>query len=265
MKHSYLTYNIICSSLIFAFMLASCGKEVMKYETSAKTPVVESYLKAGNSSLTVYVYSIETFDDKTTQYSKPIGGLNLSVNNMELTEKETGTYTLTTPLGLLDADNICELNFSYNNKTIKAQTDIPSKPTGLSISKSVITVSQYSYYYDSIPNVTISWDNPDNSYYQVYIQSLSSSSSSTQMPGGDFSKMMMQPTQSNSYTLKMHDMSIEGLYRCVLYKITDKYAELYEQMSSTDLANPVSYIENGLGVFTAFDSDTIRYQIIYSD
>lgn len=262
-------YKILSISLLlFSVLMTSCGQELTQYETSVKTPVVESYIKLGDNQLTVKVYTMESFNEDDSQFSKAIKGLNVYVNNDLLTETSSGTYTLSNISEFLSGTNECQLRFEYNNKTIAASTNIPAKPVGLNISQTVIDRTSSWYYSDSIPEVIVSWDNPDNSYYQIYIQSLSETSGSTQAPsgmGGGFGKMMMQPVQDNSYTLKMHDMSFAGFYRCVLYKITKDYAELYERMSSTDLANPVSFIDNGLGIFTAYSADTILYKVVYSE
>lgn len=254
--------------LLSALLMSSCGQELTQYETSVKTPVVESYIKLGDNQLTVKVYSMESFNEDDTQFSKGIKGLSIYINDELLPETSDGTYTLSNISEALKDGSQYKLRFEYNNKTIAASTSIPAKPVGLNISETVIDRSSSWYYTDSIPEVTVSWENKDNSYYQIYIQSLSETSGSTQAPasmGGGFGKMMMQPIQSNSYTLKMHDMSYAGFYRCVLYKITDEYAELYERMSSTDLANPVSFIDNGLGIFTAYSADTILYKVVYSN
>lgn len=263
MTKIYIVFAFLCTTLMY-----SCGEELTKYETSVKTPVVESYLELNGTQLTVKVYSMESFDEDNTQFSKPIKDLSIYVNDQLLTETSSGTYTLTNVSELLLKGNDCKLRFDYNGKTITANTIVPTKPTGLSISQFEIERTSSWYYTDSIPDVTVSWDNPDNSYYQIYIQSTSQTSGSTQAPsfqGGGFGKMMMQPIQGNSYTLKMQDVSFGGFYNCVLYKITNEYAELYERMSSTDLANPVSFIDNGLGIFTAFSADTIQYKVVYTD
>ncbi|MFV0417210.1 MAG: DUF4249 family protein [Dysgonomonas sp.] len=254
--------------LSFSLLLISCGKELTQYDASIKTPIVESYLKAEDSKLTVKVYSMESFNEEVTQYSKGISNLQIYVNDQLLTESATaGTYTLENTSGILNIGSKCDLRFDYNNQSITATTNIPSKPQDLAMSRYVIEKSSWNFG-DTIPEVILSWNNTDNSYYQVYIQSLSESSGSTQAPsfmGGGFGKMLMQPIQGSSYTLGMQDMSFEGNYRCILYKVTKEYAELYERMSSTDLANPVSFVENGFGIFTAFNSDTIIYKVVYTD
>lgn len=263
MPQRFYIYIFLCSAF-----LHSCGEELTQYETSVKTPVIESYLESGSSALTVKVYSMESFNEDDSQFSKAITGLNVYVNDQLLSESSDGKYTLSDIPQILQNGNRCNLRFDYNGRIITADTEMPAKPIGLSISQTEIERSSSWYYMDSIPDVTVSWDNTDNSYYQIYIQSLSQTSGSTQAPsfmGGGFGKMMMQPIQGNSYTLKMHDVSFGGYYRCVLYKITKEHAELYERMSSTDLANPVSYINNGLGIFTAYSTDTIQYKVVYTD
>lgn len=254
--------------LLCTVLMSSCGEELTRYDISVKTPVVESYLETEASKLTVKVYSMESFREEDVQFSQAIKNLNVYINDILMTETSDGTYTIEDKPELLLNGNECSLRFDYNGKTITANTQTPNRPVGLSISQTEIERYSSWYYTDSIPDVTISWDNPDNSYYQIYIQSLSQTSGSTQAPpfmGGGFGKMMMQPIQGNSYTLKMHDVSFAGYYRCVLYKITKEYAELYEQMSSTDLSNALSHIDNGLGIFTAYSTDTLQYKVVYTE
>lgn len=56
-------------------------------------------------------------------------------------------------------------------------------------------------------------------------------------------------------------MSFFGNYILVLYKVNNDYVELYERISSSDLANPVSAVANAWGIFTGMSADTIRYQV----
>jgi hypothetical protein len=242
-------------------LIVACGKEIMKYDIDVSTPVVEGYLTTGASTLSVKVYSMESFDEDSVAYSKPIKNLELYINDRKLTETADGTYTLDALDGMLDEGKTCNLRFEYNNKTVTASTVMPSYPQNAQINNLDILLSSSGYWnMDSIPDVKVTWNNTDNAFYQVYIWSLDNSNGS--MPGGrGFGRMMMQPFQGNSYQLTMRDMMSEGRYVCYLYKINKDYAELYERVSSSDLANPVSFITNGLGVFTGISADTISYRV----
>jgi len=248
--------------LLIGILLVSCGKETMTYDTGVSTPIVEGYLTTGALSLTVKVYSMESFDENNIALSKPVKNLELYVNDIKLTETADGTYTLDSAGGMLNEGNICNLRFEYNNKTITASTTMPAHPKNLQISNSDILLGSSGLYWgDSIPDVKITWNNTDNAYYQVYIWSLDNSGSAPSFGGERFGKMMMQPFQGNTYQLQRRDMMSTGRYVCYLYKVNKDYVELYERISSSDLANPVSYITNGLGIFTGMSADTIPYRV----
>lgn len=256
--------KIFILTLATIFLIA-CGKDLMVYETNINTPVIESYLFTDASELSVKVYSMESFNEEHNIYSNPIKNLSLYINDILLTESYDGTYTLKNAgEGILNAGKICNLKFEYNNQTISATASMPSKTQDIQISQSVIYREAYAGFlgYDTIPDVVITWDNPNNSYYQVYINSIDQSTGSIPYNKEGFGKMMMQPFIGNSYTLKRQDMDYFGRYICVLYKVSNEYAELYERISSSDLANPVSFIENGLGIFTGISSDTISYTVV---
>jgi len=239
----------------------------MTNDTNVSTPVVEGYLTTGASKLSVNVYSMESFDENNIAYSKPIKNLILYINDIKLTETADGVYSLDSLNGMLDEGKTCNLKFDYNNKTITASTTMPSHPENVKISNSSILLTSGVYWYsDSIPDVEITWDNVNNAYYQVYIWSLDNSGTTPSFGGrGGFGRIMMQPFQGNSYKLQIRDMMSAGRYVCYLYRINKDYAELYERISSTDLANPVSFINNGLGVFTGISADTIPYRVDQSN
>jgi len=255
--------------IILSVLVGACGKEVMTYDINVSTPVVEGYLTTGAPTLSVKVYSMESFDESNLFYSKPIKNLELFINDQPLTETADGTYSLNVSDGMLDAGKTCNLRFEYNNKTVSASTTMPAPPENAAISNTTISIPSTGLYWgitDSIPDVEITWNNQDNAYYQVYIWSLDYSGTTPDFGGrGGFGRIMMQPFQGNSYKLQIRDMMSAGRYVCYLYRINKDYAELYERISSTDLANPVSFITNGLGVFTGISADTIPYRVDQSE
>ncbi len=259
LKHTIL-YSIL------AVFLSSCGEDLLEYDNVVEMPVVEAYLMEGASSFSVKLYSVESLTEINT--SKPIKGLQVYANDQLLTESQDGgTYTLSLPGNALRENQKFELSFTRNGQRISGNTIIPAKPA-VKISQSYIYRKYYYFYYStsSEDEVYLTWDDPDHSYYQVYVQHLDDSSSSgSGFPGMDFPNRMMQPFQGNSYTLREMDIRSSGNYRIILYRVDKDYAELYERISSTDLANPVSSIENALGVFTSMASDTVYFSVLETE
>jgi hypothetical protein len=251
-------YSSVC-------LFASCGEELMQTEINTDTPIVESYLEEGKNSLSVKLYSMEVYLGEDYILSQPLSGLNLRVNDRALTETVSGTYSLD-----LGADTISEgqeyrLQFEYNGKEVKASTIIPLPVSKLKIEPEYIyRSSSYGFWdmdADSV-SITLSWDNPDNGFYQIYVDASSASSDFT---GGSFRRRMMQPLQADSYQLNRMDFRSTGNYSIYVYRVNKEYVELYERISSSDLANPVSFIDNALGVFTAMSVAKVGFTVYESE
>lgn len=54
----------------------------------------------------------------------------------------------------------------------------------------------------------------------------------------------MQPSKGISYRISTRELGSTGIHRIHVYRIRGDYAEPYERVSASDLANPVSYIQN---------------------
>ena len=214
---------------MFAFMF-SCGEPLMEYEINTKTPIVESYLHENTNSLTVKVYCMEEYLIDEYKLSKPITGLNVNVNNMKLAETSSGSYTLELGTDTLSEGQTYNLQFEYNSKNIEASTSVPAPIHNLSVEPESLTISSY-FYWDSsdTTEVIVSWDDPDNSYYQVYIESPNTSD----MPSvGVFGRRMMQPFRGSSYHAPIREFRSAGVHWIYVYRVNKDYVELYERISS---------------------------------
>jgi hypothetical protein len=244
-------------------LTAGCADETLAPDVDVDTPIVESYLEEGKNTLSVKLYTMEVYLGDDYILSKPITGLRLQVNDRDLSETTGGSYTLD-----LGADTIRGLQeyslwFEYRGKTVRASTRVPQPLSGLTIEPSYL-VRESSYYWgasDDSTEIVLSWDDPDGSFYQVYIVSPSASTVNT--PSGPvFGRRMMQPFQGNRHTMRPMDFPLAGYYTLYLYRVNKDYAELYERISSTDLANPVSFIDNALGVFTSLSVAKTGFSVV---
>ncbi|GHT27850.1 hypothetical protein FACS189415_2890 [Bacteroidia bacterium] len=262
----YNSLNIVFSSLliIICSLFFSC-EELMQQEINTATPVVESYLAEGATSLSVKLYSMEVYLGEDYILSKPIGGLNLKINDNELTETAFGTYSLALGEDTIRSGQEYNLQFEYNGKPVKASTVVPQPVTGLKIEPESVTRTASSYYWgpdSDTTRIVLSWDNPDNGFYQIYVDA---SNTSSDYFDTNFRRRMMQPVQASSHTMNMMEFRTAGNYNIYVYKVNKEYVELYERVSSTDLANPVSFIDNALGIFTAMSVARVRFTVYESE
>jgi hypothetical protein len=230
----------------------------MDYEINTQMPVVESYLLENTNSLTVKVYSMEEYLKDEYKQSKPITGLDVKVNNETLGETSSGVYQLELGTDTLREGQTYHLQFEYNGKSIEASTTVPMPVRHLRVEPEYLTLSSSSYFWDSSSDTTeviISWDDSDNSYYQVYIESPNTSD----MPSfGIYGQRMMQPFRGNTHHATIRDFRLAGAHWIYVYRVNKDYVELYERISSSDLANPVGFIQNAFGIYTSMSFARVR-------
>ncbi|MDR0844750.1 MAG: DUF4249 domain-containing protein [Tannerella sp.] len=251
--------NLIVDGLLFS-ALFGCGEALMDYNINTETPIVESYLQEGANSLTVKVYSMEVYLKDGYKFSMPVGGLKVNVNSMELDEVSTGTYQLQ---DTLREGQEYRLQFEYNGKSIEASTQIPAPLRNLRVEPESLTLSSSWYFWDSsdTTEVVVTWDDPDSSYYQVYIESPNTSD----MPSlGIFGNRMMQPFRGNTYRATAREFRSAGVHRIYVYRVNKDYMDLYERISSSDLANPISSVSNAFGIFTAVSVASVGFWVYES-
>jgi hypothetical protein len=234
---------------LFLGFLFGCGQPLMDYEIDTAMPVVECYLREGTDSVIVRVYSMEEFLKDDVKLSKPISQLNLFVNNIELAETTPGTYSLYLDDETIREGQVYGLRFNHNGKNIEATTTIPSPIRSLTVEPQSIELSSTSFWdFSDTTQVIVSWDDPGDGFYQVYIDS----PNNPDMPSfGVFRRRMMQPFKSNTYRISARELRSTGTHTIYIYRVGKDYAELYERISASDLANPVSYIQNAFGIFTS--------------
>jgi hypothetical protein len=246
------------------FLATACGEDLMTYEVTTGMPVVEAYITEGENLLSLRLYSMEAYSKDEYTLSRPITGLQPEINGRPLNETSAGTYSLDLGNDTIRGMQSYNLSFDYLNRHVGASTTVPKPVQNLTIEPESISIP---YYYrptvDSV-EIRLSWDDPDKSYYQIYIES--PATTDMPMPGGGtlFMRRMMQPFRGNSYTAGSREFRTTGYYWIYVYRVNKEYVDLYERASSTDLANPGSSIENGFGIFTAMSVGKIGFQVIES-
>ncbi|RLD82470.1 MAG: hypothetical protein DRJ10_05030, partial [Bacteroidetes bacterium] len=80
----------------------------------------------------------------------------------------------------------------------------------------------------------------------------------------DFRKFSAEPIDGDAYDLNTRrQLVFFGNYRLILYKVNQEYVNLYENISQStlNLTEPLTNIDNGLGIFTGINSDTLSLQV----
>jgi hypothetical protein len=166
-----------------------------------------------------------------------------------------------------------DLSFTYNSKAVSAYTYVPSTPENFTQSATSIAIPSFDFsggFPSSMPTmpdpVTLTWDNPDASYYIVVIENMAATLSPIRdfgdnaPPGNIFRK---PPTTASGLEIRSNEFQYYGKHRLILFHVLPDYASLYSdtQTSSQNLTNPSTSIVNGYGIFTGLNSDTLYINV----
>lgn len=261
---------IILAYLVLA-VLTSCQKELVVPITGDNSAVVESYIKAGDSTILVYLSKILPFSDDTTNIKTMIPGIKIYINGSQLVEVDTGIYKLQLVNQKIKAGNTYNLKLDYAGNTLTSQTTIPEAPVDFAISTSYIYTDRITAgsmgHPSMIDPIELSWSNTDNSYYYLIMNYLEDTPDyvNGNMAGSNFQFMQSaSPTQENTYRIDQHELNCFGTYQLILFKVNPEFNDVFtlNGSNSNNLVNPITNITNGFGVFTGMNSDTLYLEVI---
>ncbi len=225
-------------------------------------PVVEAYLNVGQP-FEVKVSRQIPYSENAVFSSDDLDALEVSIFDgtfyYNLTSSGGGIYKDT--LNMVEQSGTYELEFLYNNSTIYASTSIPSKPINFNSSVTEAFISN-DFFTESDPDeIELSWNNTNGSYHVIFIENIESNPDAIYDFDGNTrdKQFSIPPTQTNNYSLRVRRFSYYGNHRVILFHVNPDYAALFNSTETTsqNLTNPPTEIENGYGIFTGLDSDTL--------
>jgi hypothetical protein len=260
--------------LVFAIILFFTACKKNNTDTNSENePVVAAYLIPGHI-LTVNVYYQKSLSD-TAKYGAPITGLQLSVsdgtNNVQLTETAKGTYTYSN-LNFLVTGKSYTLQFKYSGYTVSANTTIPAAPKNFMESDSVIHLGNPTSGPNAIIDTaaSLSWSNPDSLYHiAVFINSdyTSSPISSGHFGNSGSSNFELNADRTSAAYLTQRTFFYYGIYQVILFTVNPEYINFLKTNTSTStsqtLTSSYTNINNGFGLFTAMQGDTVKLEDDY--
>ena len=178
----------------------------------------------------------------------------------------TGIYIIETENINLEEDETFQLIINYGAETILAQSKVPLKPTGLEFDVDELKLN---YIVDAVPNtITLGWNLDNENYYMVKIDTAEfepdsiDSSRFSNDPGNPFESRLGVPITTNEIEISYPDVKYFGWHRAIVFHISNDYYELYNNPVQGSYNKVNQSVANGLGIFTSFNSDTIRFNVI---
>ncbi len=265
--------------LISCMFFLSCEKDVLQQSEPVDLVVVEAYLYAGENVDNIYLTALLPYGGADTVFqviSDAEITLTHNENSYQLEPADSaGFYRYTrTDLEIIKGEKY-QIEFDYFNKTITAETTVPTPPTGITISNTAIYIDEDELlanpreFIQNLPQIELDWDESGDDYFYVLVENIEQNPINIELGviGQKFSnfQFISKPVKVNSYRL-MPLIIIQqyGTHLIRVFKVNKEYADLYESMEqdSRNLNEPLTNITNGLGIFTAFSCDSVYFEVV---
>lgn len=240
--------------------------------------VVEAYLHAG-SAPSVKISKLIPFRSDVSYAEVDIYNLSLTIfdesdGNSAVLNPQGGGLYVDSGFTIIEG-HIYSLYLPYNESIVISTTLIPAKPMGMALSSTSISVmgrpgGMMSLAKAAHEPVEVTWTNDDNSYYMVVVENIESNPTSIYDWDDDEDRpkpmFRMEPTQSASTQLSQQSFSYYGKHNVILIKMRPEYALLYQTQTNTSqsISEIHANVENGYGIFTGLNSDTLTVYVSQS-
>jgi len=176
-------------------------------------------------------------------------------------EKEGFYHNPDTNLKIITGETY-QIEALYADKVLSAQTIVPQPSGELNLSTNTLYIdpnlTPREMMQNGIGTIEITWDNPSNDYFFLAIENLETNPETIDLGfdgGGKSFTFRSQPFNTEAFSARLF-MAIKqyGTHRVRLFRVNQEYVDLYTNLEqdSRDLNEPLTNVENGLGIFTAF-------------
>jgi hypothetical protein len=262
-------------AVLLAFALGGCTEPVSTTDLSQF--VVQAYLYAGQPVNDIYIS--KSFDIGSTDTA------GLPVTNAVVHVLRDGTsYTLVpddgrpgyyrysgSDLSIRTGDQF-SLDVQWGSLHATATTVVPDAPSGISLSQDTLRVRLETMFGQfqrvvSDDSCVVRWTGSDGDLFYVVMENVDSNPVeivASQGPGRFGMGMPSQPSPQTQYRIRTESLQQTGKHSVRVYRVNKEYADLYRsrQQDTRSLNEPLTNVQNGLGVFSAFASDSVAVFVV---
>jgi hypothetical protein len=166
------------------------------------------------------------------------------------------------------------ITITYEGKTLSAETTVPERPAGLTLSADTIFINDsltpWQMREQENNSIEVTWENPDNDYFYVTVENLEENPESIDIgfvppQGMSNFRYLSQPYKTDMYILGfLSSIQQYGKHKIKVYRVNEEYACLFEnrEQDSRYLTEPYTNVKNGIGIFTAFSYAEASFEVI---
>ena len=145
----------------------------------------------------------------------------------------------------------------HEDDTLFGATTVPPRPTGLAQSANVIKTDPFAR--DSISIVTV-W-NQNHDFWSPVI--ISMEDNPEEIPFDErFRFSFSTPSTDTFFEINRIHLTYYGQNALVVYSVNSEYVILFDSENPENFFESPTNINNGFGIFTAFSSDSLFFQVV---
>lgn len=274
----------IAAFLLFLTFASSGCKDAGITESQSKSLVVEAFLYTGQKVENVRISETLPLGSEDT-LAPPVSDAQVILYKNGIPHElipnpaSPGYYIYNGVDLTVEPGNSFSIVVNYKGSKITSSTVVPQKPENVRISDTTLVLPAASGWTPGedggIPprdtaSIYLRWNNPDSSLYYVVIENLETSPVEINSGRGAFGnggfmrRMTFPPGPTKEFVIARRNLTYYGRHKAIVYKVNQEYADLYESRNqdSRNLNEPLTNIINGLGVFSAFASQEVYFDVV---
>jgi hypothetical protein len=271
MKYLWILILVVSLLLVFA-----CESE-SPIEPDYEQVVIQAYIYAGESIEDIKISKtlpMGSEADKQPVINDASVSLIKNDRSYELTPSsgDSGYYHYEgTDLAVQEGDNFT-IQVEYFDRRATGSTIVPPPPASLSHSNDTIYIpvmfNPFLFIFDTTKHqIKVSWEAESDAMYFVRIENVEEDPDSVATripPKGLPGRMVSLPMNQDFYIILFEDITHYGRHKVTVYRINQEYVDLYisRHQNSRELNEPLTNIYNGLGVFSAFNSEVFYFTAV---
>ena len=267
--------------IISALFFFGCGSDVVPRPPGF---VVEGFITAGEPVNNIRVKGTSPIDSINVT-SDPVTTASITLSNSTsvfdlIYNPDVGLYESQSDDLSIDIGETYVLNVIVGEREATAETTVPTAPEGLKLADSILTVPKLGLSFrlrDEIADlffterITLQWDSIPGQNYFVVIENRVDVIDPI-LPDGipqeaqellSSFRFISEPSEIPRFEIIGIALDTYGRYVAKVFTVNEEYADLFDNLEqdSRDLNEPPSNVMNAQGIFTAFASDSIFFEV----
>jgi hypothetical protein len=273
--------NILIINLLFVTIIIfqSCANENSLLISDEELVVLWGFVFAGEQVDDIQLTGTLTLDADSSEVPPPINDANVTIFKDDIAYEckpspgDSGYYHYNGDDLTIETDDEISIEVIWNGQEIYAKSTVPEAPINVNISNDTYTIPDFSdrgeireWRESGNQEVEITWeiDNEEDWFY-VSMENIEENPVAIESIFGNRVKtFVFPPIQDSIYRIRLPIIEHLGLHEIKVYKVNQEYVDLYESRNqdSRDLNEPLTNVQRGLGIFSAFNFQVVYLNII---